>query len=136
MLPSGETVDLPDDQFGSIAEYGSGLAWLTRTGGEFRLNMSAEPLPIATNGSEVTGAEPGPSGSVMVRTKAGPMFLTSGGMLVAPSQPELRTNRMVATADDIWVENGGRVLRVRMADLESGSFNGQSLSAMAEGGRR
>ena len=78
---------LPDDQFGSIAEYGSGFAWLTRAGGEFRLNMSAEPLPIATNGSDVTGAEPGPSGSVMVRTKAGSMFLTSGGMLVAPSQP-------------------------------------------------
>jgi hypothetical protein len=125
-LPSGETVELPDGQFGSIAEYGSRLAWLTRTGGEFRLNVSSERLPIATNGSEVTGAEPGPSGSVMVRTKAGPVFLTSDGTLVAPSQAELRTNRMVATADDIWVENAGRVLRVRMADLERGSFNGQT----------
>ena len=125
-LPSGETVKLPDGQFGSIAEYGSRLAWLTRTGGEIRLNVSSERLPIATNGSEVTGAEPGPNGSVMVRTKAGPVILTSGGMLVAPSQAELRTNRMVATADDIWVENAGRVLRVRMADLERGSFNGQT----------
>jgi hypothetical protein len=125
-LPSGETVKLPDGQFGSIAEYGSRLAWLTRTGGEIRLNVSSERLPIATNGSEVTGAEPGPNGSVMVRTKAGPVILTSGGMLVAPSQAELRTNRMVATADDIWVENPGRVLRVRMADLERGSFNGQT----------
>ena len=125
-LPSGETVKLPDGQFGSIAEYGSMLAWLTRTGGGIRLNVSSERLPIATNGSEVTGAEPGPNGSVMVRTKAGPVILTSGGMLVAPSQAELHTNRMVATADDIWVENGGRALRVRMADLERGSFNGQT----------
>ncbi|HJY44915.1 MAG TPA: hypothetical protein VJ301_09830, partial [Propionibacteriaceae bacterium] len=105
--PSGETVDLPAGQFGAIAEYGSRLAWLTRTGGDLRLNVSPKPLPIATNGSEVTGVEPGPSGSVMVRTQAGPVFLTRGGMLVAPSQPELRTNRMVATAKDIWVENGG-----------------------------
>ena len=104
-------MELPDDQFGSIAEYGSGFAWLTRAGGKFRLNMSAEPLPIATNGSEVTGVEPGPSGSVMVRTKAGPIFLTSGGTLVTPSQQELRTNRVAATAAHIWVENGGRVLR-------------------------
>jgi hypothetical protein len=126
-LPSGETVKLPDGEFGSIAEYGSRLAWLTRTGGEIRLNVSSERLPIATNGSEVTGAEPGPNGSVMVRTKAGPVILTSGGMLVAPSQAELHTNRMVATADDIWVENGGRALRVRMADLERGSFNGQPI---------
>ena len=124
--PSGETVDLPAGQFGSIAEYGSRLAWLTRTGGDLRLNVSPKPLPIATNGSEVTGAEPGPSGSVMIRTKAGPVFLTRGGMLVAPSQPELRTNRMVATAKDIWVENGGRVSRVRMADIESASFNGRA----------
>jgi hypothetical protein len=62
----------------------------------------------------------------MVRTKAGPVFLTSGGTLSAPSAPELRTNRMVAAADDIWVENGGRVLRVQMADLESGSFKVQT----------
>jgi hypothetical protein len=124
-LPSGETVKLPDGQLGSIAEFGSGFAWLTRTGGEFRLNVSPEPLPIATNGSEVTGAEPGPGGSVMVRTKAGPVFLTNGAVLLAPSRPELRTNRMVATADAIWVEHGGRVLRAQMADLESGSFSGQ-----------
>jgi hypothetical protein len=127
-LPSEETVKLPDDQFGSIAEYGSGFAWLTRAGGELRLNMSSEPLPIATNGSEVTGAEPGPSGSVMVRTKAGPVFLTRGGILVAPSQPELRTNRMAGTAAHIWVEKGGKVLRGQMADLVSGSFQGQSYS--------
>lgn len=124
--PSGETVDLPAGQFGSIAEYGSRLAWLTRTGGDLRLNVSPKPLPIATNESEVTGVEPGPSGSVMVRTQAGPVFLTRGGMLVAPSQPELRTNRMVATAKDIWVENGGRVARVRMAEIESGSFQGRA----------
>jgi hypothetical protein len=125
-LPSGETVKLPPGQFGSIAEYGSGLAWLTRTGGEFRLNVSPERLPIAANGSELTGAEAGPRGSVMVRTKAGPVFLTSGAKLVAPPQRELRTNRMVATAEDIWVENGGRVLRVHMADLERGSFQGKA----------
>jgi hypothetical protein len=124
-LPSGETVDLPAGQFGSIAEYGSKIAWLTRAGGEFRLNVSPERLPIATNGKELTGAEPGPSGSVMVRTKAGPVFLTSGAVLLAPSQQELRTNRIVAAADHLWVENGGRLLRVRMADLESGSFNAQ-----------
>jgi hypothetical protein len=124
-LPSGETVKLPDDQFGSIAEYGSGFAWLTRAGGKFRLNMSAEPLPIATNGSDVTGVEPGPSGSVMLRTKAGPIFLTSGGTLVTASQQELRTNRMAATSAHIWVENGGKVLRGEMADLVSGSLQGQ-----------
>ena len=44
-LPSGKTVKLPNGQFGSIAEYGSGLAWLTRTGGEVQLNVSAERLP-------------------------------------------------------------------------------------------
>ena len=125
-LPSEETVKLPDGQFGSIAEYGSEFAWLTRTGGEIRLNRSSERLPIATNGTEVTGAEPGPSGSVMVRTNAGPVFLTSGGKLVTPSQPELRTNRMVATADHIWVENGGRVSRTQMAHLESGSLQAQT----------
>ncbi len=125
-FPSGETVKLPNGQFGSIAEYGSKLAWLTRAGGEFRLNVSAERLPIATNGSAVSGVEPGPSGSVMVRTKAGPVFLTSGGTLIALSPPELRTNHMVAAADHIWVENGGRVLRVQMADLESGSFKAQT----------
>jgi hypothetical protein len=125
-LPSEETVKLPDGQFGSIAEYGSGFAWLTRTGGEIRLNMSSERLPIATNGTDVTGAEPGPSGSVMVRTNAGPVFLTSGGKLVTPPQPELRTNRMVATADHIWVENGGRVSRIQMAHLEGGSLKAQT----------
>lgn len=125
-LPSGNTVKLPDEQFGSITEYGSALAWLTRTGGEFRLNVSSKRLPIATNGNAMTGAEPGPNGSIMVRTKAGPVFLTSGGKFVAPSQPELRTNRMVATADAIWVENGGRVSRVQMADLESGSFKARA----------
>jgi hypothetical protein len=125
-LPSGETVKLPNGQFGSIAEYGSRLAWLTRAGGELRLNVSPERLPIATDGREVTGAEPGPSGSVMVRTKAGPVFLTSGGKLLAPSQPELRTTRMVATADHLWVQNGGRVLRLRMADLERGLFKAKA----------
>lgn len=125
-LGSGETVKLPSGQFGSITEYGSRLAWLTRTGGEVRLNVSAGRLPSATNGREVTGVEPGPSGSVMVRTKAGPVFLTSGGKLIASSQPELRTNRMVATADAIWVEKGGQVSRLPMADLESGSLKGQT----------
>jgi hypothetical protein len=121
-LPSGKTVKLPTGQFGSITEYGSGLAWLTRTGGAVQLNVSAERLPSATSGREVTGAEPGPSGSIMVRTKVGPVFLTSGGKLIAPSQPKLRTNRMVATADAIWMESGGQVSRLQMADLESGSF--------------
>ena len=77
-LSSGETMKLPATQFGSITEYGSKLAWLTRAGGEVRLNVSPERLPIATSGNEVTGVEPGPSGSIMVRTKAGPVFLTSG----------------------------------------------------------
>ena len=31
-LPTEETVKLPEGQFGSIAEYGSGFAWLTRPG--------------------------------------------------------------------------------------------------------
>jgi hypothetical protein len=125
-LASGETVKLPSGQFGSITEYGSGLAWLTRTGGAVQLNVSAERLPSATNGREVTGAEQGPNGSIMVRTKAGPVFLTSGGKLIAASQPKLRTNRMVATADAVWVETGGEVLRLQMADLESGSFTAKA----------
>lgn len=125
-LASGKTIRLPADQFGSITEYGSGLAWLTRKGSDFRLNVSPERLPITTNGSEVTGAEPGPDRSVMVRTKAGPVFLTRDGTLLAPSQPQLRTNRMVATTKDIWVEHGDRVSRVGMADLESGSFKAQA----------
>jgi hypothetical protein len=125
-LSSGETVGLPAGQFGSITEYGSGLAWLTRNAGEVRLNVSPQPLPITTDGRELTGTEPGPDGSVMVRTKAGPIFLTRGGMLLAPSQSQLGSNRMVATAKDIWVENNGRVSRIRMADLESGSFKAQA----------
>lgn len=125
-LPSGEMVKLPAGQFGSIAEYGSGVAWLTRAGGEVRLNVSSERLPGAAKGSDVTGAEPGPRGSVLIRTKAGPVFLTSARKLLTPSQPELRTKRVVATADAIWVENGGRVLRVPMANLESGSFQAKS----------
>jgi hypothetical protein len=83
-------------------------------------------LPITTNGNEVSGAEPGPGASIMVRTKAGPVFLTRGDKLVAPFAPELRTNRIVATADAIWVESGRRVLRVAMADLESGIFKGRT----------
>jgi len=125
-LPSGEMVKLPAGQFGSIAEYGSGVAWLTRAGGEVRPNVSSERLPGAAKGSDVTGAEPGPRGSVLIRTKAGPVFLTSARKLLTPSQPELRTKRVVATADAIWVENGGRVLRVPMANLESGSFQAKS----------
>jgi len=125
-LPSGETVKLPSGQFGSITEYGPEVAWLTRTGGEVRLNVSPERLPSATNGREVTGAEPGPHGSVMVRTKAGPVFLTSRGKLIASSQPDLRTNRMVATADAIWIEKGGQVSRLKMADLERGASKGKS----------
>ena len=48
--------------------------------------------------------------------------------LVAPSQPELRTNRMVATADSLWVDKGGQGSRVQMADLESGSLKGRTYS--------
>jgi hypothetical protein len=125
-LSSGKTVKLPAGQFGSIAEYGSGVAWLTRTGGEVRLNVSPERLPSAANGNDVTGVEPGPSGSVMIRTKAGPVFFTSGGKLLAPSHAELRTNWIVATADAIWVDKGERVSRVPMADLESGSLRGKT----------
>jgi hypothetical protein len=125
-LMSGETVKLPTGQFGSITEYGSRPAWLTRTGGEVRLNVSAERLPSATNGKDVTGVEPGPRGSIMVRTKDGPVFLTSGGKLIASSQPKLRTNRVVATADAIWIEKGGQVSRLKMADLERGLSQGQS----------
>jgi hypothetical protein len=125
-LPTGETVKLPAGQFGSVAEYGSSFAWLTRTGSEVRLNVSPERLPSAAYGREVSGAEPGPGGSVMVRTKTGPVFFTSDAKLVAPSQPELRTNRMVAAAGSIWVEQGGRVSRMQMADLENGSSTTQT----------
>ena len=44
---------LPNGQFGSIAEYGSGFASLTRTGRELQLNTSPERLPVVGNGPDV-----------------------------------------------------------------------------------
>lgn len=120
-LPSGDTLKLPNDQFGTVAEFGDEFAWLTRTAGELRLNVAAQPLPITTNGKEVTGVEPGPNGSVMVRTKAGPILWTTAGTFVTPSEPLLDTDQMVATADALWVVAGGVVTRVDMADPTSRS---------------
>ena len=121
-LPSGDTVELPDNQFGTIAEFGADVAWLTRTGGQIRLNLSPQQLPITTDGKEVTGVEPGPSGSVMVRTKGGPVLWTADATFVTPSDPALHTDRMVATAHALWSEADGQVTRTDMTDPKGRSF--------------
>ena len=104
---------------------------------EFRLNVSAERLPIATDGSAMSGVEPGPSGSVMVldESRSGVPHAAAATLISHRPGRELRTNRMVAAADAIWVRTAERVLRVQMAEPREWLVHGADLSAMAEGGR-
>jgi hypothetical protein len=114
---SGDIVLLPEDQLGTVAEYKSGFAWLTRSGGELRLNLSTQALPVAGDDPDVEGVEPGPGGSVMVRTKSGPVLWTLDGTLVVPDSPALQTDRMSATANAFWAESKGRVVRTDASNL-------------------
>jgi hypothetical protein len=125
--PSGERIPLPDRQFGTVAEYGSGFAWLTQAGGGVRLNVAQRAIRLDAKPHEVVGVEPGPDGSVMVRTKAGPVIVTADAMQVTPDQPELKTDHMVASANAIWVDDGRRVRRSDTSDLTHQPFAGRDL---------
>lgn len=114
-LASGATVALPTNQVGTVTEFGAGAAWLTRNPDRMSLNVAPQPLPL-TDDTEVTGVDPGPAGSVLVRTTAGPLLWTAAATLLRPSQPVLKTTSMVATADALWVSDDGRVTRVDLSD--------------------
>ena len=77
-------MELPGNQFGTIAEFGADVAWLTRTRGPAAPRSLTTAITDPTDGKEVTGVEPGPSGSVMIRTKAGPVFWTADATFSAP----------------------------------------------------
>ncbi len=112
-LPSGSGVALPDEQFGTVADHGGEPVWLTRDGaGRLRLNVAAAPVPLISNGREVTGVEPGPDGSLMVRTKAGPLLWTASTGWTASAPPELHTFEVSATATALWAVADGGVVRV------------------------
>lgn len=114
---TGPAVQLPDGQLGSVTTYDGGPVWLTRdSAGRLALNL-AGPLPVATEGRGVTGAEPGPAGSVMVRTGAGPVLWSRLGGYVTPAWPALRTQAVAATADALWAVQDGRVLRFPVGDV-------------------
>lgn len=116
-LPDGTTIQLARGQIGTVTQFGSGAAWLTRSGGQLTLNVSTGPLPVTVaDGSDVTGVEPGPDGSVMVRTTSGPLLWTKDNNLVRPSQRALRSMRVAATANALWVEATGGLTRVDMSD--------------------
>jgi hypothetical protein len=122
ILPaSGPVVHMPAEQFGTVAEYRSGYAWLTRSGDDISLNFSSRS-PLSITARDLTGVEAGPNGSVMIRTKTGPILLDVDGMVTVLDSPPLRTDRVAATADALWVENQGRVVRVDASDLRGGSF--------------
>ena len=116
--PTGTSLDeMGSDQFGTVVESGSGYAWLTRRGREIRVNVSAQPVPVPAKPGEIRGLEPGPGGSAMLRTDGGPVLITPDGDYVTPDDPVLRTARMVATADALWVEDSGQVVQVDARDL-------------------
>ena len=127
-LASGSTLPLPKDQVGSIAEYGSGAAWLTRTGNELSLNLTSTPLTTVTDGESVSGVDPGPTGSVMVRTNDGPLIWTLDGNLVRPSATVLHTTDLAATASAIWATADDGVARVDMTDLTATTFPTETLT--------
>ena len=119
--PMGIPLDeMGSDQFGTVVEFGSGYAWLSRTDREVRVNVSAEPVPVPAKPGEIRGLEPGPAGSAMLRTDGGPVLITPDRVYVTPDDPVFRTARMVATADALWVENGGQVVQVDARDLRGG----------------
>jgi hypothetical protein len=115
--PSGPCVDTGDDPIGTVAEHGQGYAWLTGSGADLRLNGMRRSWPVPAGAGEARGVEPGPAGSVMARTKRGPVLLTSDGMLKTPTDVLLRTDRMVATAFSLWVETSRGVAQVEAKNL-------------------
>ena len=126
-LGDKESVVLPSNQFGTVAEYGDGTAWLTRSGQKLWLSRSATALPIASDIAAITGVDPGPAGSVMVRTPDGPLIWTRDARLHRPSHPILRTTDMVATENAVWVVNGKKVFRAGMAN-QTGNVNVTAVS--------
>ena len=114
---SGPAVEMPADQFGTVAEYREQFVWLTRAGNEVRFNVSSQPVQRLSRATGVTGVEPGPGGSVMVRSKSGPVFLSLDAAIVSPDVALLRTDRMAATATALWVESKGQVTRIDASDL-------------------
>lgn len=127
-VESGSTLPLPRNQVGSVAEFGSGAAWLARSGNEVSLNLMSTPLPIATDQESVSGVDAGPVGSVMVRTDSGPLIWTLDGALVRPSLPILRTTDLAATATALWATTGEGVARVDMSDLSVASYPTESFT--------
>jgi hypothetical protein len=121
-LTNGTKLVLPSNQVGTIAAYGDTAAWLTRNGSQLSLNLTPQTLPITTDIDAVNGVVPGPGGSVMVRTEAGPLIWTRDARLLQPSQSILRTDRVVASANAVWVAGGGQVTRVDMSDLTTAIF--------------
>jgi hypothetical protein len=117
--PTGKPLDeMGADQFGTVVEFGTGYAWLTRTGREVRVNVSSQPVPVPPKPGEIRGLEPGPGGSAMLRTDRGPVLVTRDGVYVTPDDPMFGTARIVATADALWVEHNGHVVQVDARDLQ------------------
>lgn len=113
--PSGAGAVLPDDQVGTLAEYRGEPTWLTRDRtGVLRLNTTAATAPLATDGDEVRGVEPGPGGSLMVRTADGPLLWTAQTSWTVPAAPELRTTGVRASAGALWAVADGRVVRAEV----------------------
>jgi hypothetical protein len=112
----GPRVPLPEGLVGTVTTYGGEPAWLTRSGAGLVLNL-AGAVPLPTDGEEVTGVEPGPAGSVMVRTDDGPVLWTRASGFVTPSAPSLRTRAVAATADARWAVRDGRVVRLSAGDV-------------------
>ena len=72
--------------------------------------------------------DPGPAGSVMVRTDDGPLIWTLDGNLVRPSATVLHTTDLAATATAIWATAGDGVARVDMTDLTATTFPTETLT--------
>jgi hypothetical protein len=121
--PSGPCVEAGDDPIGTVAEHRQGFAWLTGSGADLRLNAMRRSWPVPAGAGEARGVEPGPAGSVMVRTKRGPVLLTLDGILKPPSDGLLRTDRMVATGFSLWVETSRGVAQVEAKNLRGGLTN-------------
>ena len=116
-LSSGAKLDRPGNQFGTITEFGAEAAWLTTSRKQVFLNLRPEPLPVTGSADSMTGVDPGPNGSVMVRTEAGPLLWTRTSQLIDASQPALQTSAMAATADALWVTTQNGVTRADASDL-------------------
>jgi hypothetical protein len=115
---TGPPVPLPKTQVGTVTTYQGEPAWLTRDGDDWALNL-AGPVPLTTDGDEVTGVEPGPAGSLMVRTDDGPVLWTRETGFVTPPGLSLRTRAVAATADALWVLQDDRVTRLPAGDVRA-----------------